>query len=611
MTWQADGSKKITRRAFILGGAEIAAAFVLFGRMFYLQVIEADKYQTMADKNRIGVKLLPPPRGLILDRNGEPMATNRKTFRAVLVAEQAEGNLRKTLHNFGKLVPLQPEEYERILKEVRRKKAFVPVRVKDDLSFDEMAAIQLNIPDLAGISIEDSLMRVYPEKEINAHPLGYVSFITEKDLNDNPTLSKMPDIRIGRTGIEQYYEDDLYGKTGSKKIEINAVGREVRELEKEDYTPGKELKLALDNRLQRVGFEALKNEAGSAVLLDIRTGEVKMMVSTPSFDPNIFNYPVDVKTWSELNKSERHPLLNKAISGLYSPGSTFKIVVALAGLEAGVITENTRIDCKGKLFVGDHPFHCWKKAGHGPLNLKEALQHSCDIYFYEVARQTGVDKIVEVAERLGFGQKTGIDLKGEKEGLVPSRVWKESRFGDAWRLGDTMNFGIGQGFLLSTPLQMAVMMARVAGGGKKVIPSLYPKEAQDFEKLGFSPNHLRLILKGLNAVVNERGGTAFHTRFHVGNERMGGKTASTQIRRISLAEREEGLKQQHELAWKDRDHAFFVAYAPISEPRYALSVAVEHGGGGGSIAAPIAATIMRKALELDKEDASKKKGGKK
>ncbi len=607
MTWQADGIKKITRRTFVMGGAQLALAFVLFGRMFYLQVLEADKYQTLADKNRISLKLLPPPRGAILDRNGLPFAVNRKIFRAVIVAEETGGKLRKTLQNFGKLVPLQEEEYERILKEIRRKKSFVPVRIKDDLTFDEMSAIQLNIPDLAGVSIEDGLMRVYPQKEYAAHPIGYVSFVTEQDLEQENLLSKMPDVRIGRTGIEQSYQEVLYGKTGNKKMEINAVGREVRELEKTDPVSGDDLVLALDSRLQKIGYEALKNESGSAVLMDVQTGEVKMMVSTPSFDPNIFNYPVDSKTWSKLNTSDRHPLLNKAISGLYSPGSVFKIVVALAGLEAGVINERTQIDCEGRLFVGDHPFHCWKRAGHGPLNLKQALQHSCDIYFYEVARQTGVDKIIEVAERLGFGAKTGIDLFGEKEGLLPSRAWKEGKFGDAWRLGDTMNLGIGQGFLLATPLQMALMMAHVANGGKKLTPALSMNALREPKKLKISSNHLRIIREGLTAVVNKPGGTAYHARINVDGQKMAGKTASTQIRRISLAEREEGLKKQHELAWKDRDHAFFVAYAPLNKPRYAISVAVEHGGGGGSISAPIAAMIMQRALELDKEDKEKLK----
>lgn len=611
MTWQADGVKKVTRRTFLMGGAQVALASILFGRMFYLQVVEADKYKMLADKNRIGLKLIAPPRGLILDCNDIPLAYNRKTFRSVIVAEDTNGNLRSTLMNFGKLVPVSDEEYERILKEIKQKRAFMSVRVKDDLSFDEMASIQLNIPDLPGISIEDSLMRVYPSGEKSAHAIGYVSFMTDEDLKNQEDLQKMPDVRIGRTGVEEFYEDRLYGQTGSRKIEINAVGREVRELEKQDAVPGENLRLFLDSRLQEVGYNALKEEAGSAVLIDIETGGVKMLVSTPSYDPNLFNAPLDVKTWKNLSQNERRPLMNKAIAGQYSPGSVFKIVVALAALENGIINEHTRIQCDGRLFVGDHPFHCWKKTGHGPLNLVEALQHSCDIFFYQIAYDTGVDKIVEMASRLGFGDVTGIDLVGEKAGLLPSRAWKEAKYGDAWRRGDTMNMGIGQGFLLATPLQMAVMMARVSSKGKKIMPRLLQSDVTETaESLNISPQHLALVLKGLRAVVNERGGTAYHTRINVNGQRMGGKTASTQIRRITLKEREEGLKQQHELKWKDRDHAFFVGYAPTDKPKYALAVAVEHGGGGGSKAAPIAGEIMRKVLELEQIDKETQKDDK-
>lgn len=607
MSWQTEGTKKIAVRTLMLSGVFLCFALILFARMFFLQVIEADRYQTLADKNRVGVRLLPPLRGKILDRNGKQIAYNRKTFRAVVVAEETQGKLKQTLENFGKLVPLEDEEYIRVLKEVRQKKSFVPVRVKDDLTFEEMAKLQLNIPDLPGISIEESVMRIYPFKNVGSHTTGYVSFIREEDLNENPDLSKMPDVRIGRTGIESFYEKDLYGQTGTKKVEINSIGREVQELELEKPVAGKDLKLSLDMRLQKVGYEALKNESGSAVLMDIHTGDVLMMISTPAYDSNIFNYPIRTAVWKGLNENERLPLLNKAIMGLYSPGSVFKIVVAIAGLEAGVIKENTKVKCEGKMMLGDHPFHCWNRYGHGEMNLHDALQHSCDIYFYEVAKETGVDKIIEVAERLGFGAKTGIDLYGERDGLVPTRTWKEGRFGEAWKTGDTLNLGIGQGFLLATPLQMVVMMARVANGERAVVPHLYNEEDREFEKLNISSSHLRQVKKGLVAVVNERGGTAYHTRFNVNGQKMGGKTASTQIRRISLEERESGVIPQHKLQWKDRDHAFFVAYAPSDKPKYALVVAVEHGGGGGTSAAPIAAQIMKRALELDILDKRRKK----
>ena len=588
----------------MLAAGMLLFSFILFGRMFYLQVLDAEKYKMLAEKNRIGIRQIIPERGLIFDRNEQLLAQNRKTFRAIITAEDTQGNVQKVLEKFQQLVPLEDFELERIVKEIKRKKSFVPVRVKEDLTFEQMSAIQLNIPQLPGIAIEESLMRIYPEKENTAHVVGYVSFLTEADLKKNERLHNLPDVRVGRMGLENSFEVDLAGVAGSKKMEINSIGREVRELERQEPISGNDILLSIDKRLQKIAIEAMKDEAGSAVLMDIHTGEILLLVSTPSFDTNIFNGPVSHKVWSQLNSNERHPMLNKAVAGAYSPGSVFKIVVALAGLEAGVIKLDTKIDCEGRLYVGSHPFHCWKKGGHGPMNLIEALQHSCDIYFYELARQVGVDKIIEVASRLGFGQKTGIELNAERTGLLPTREWKYARYNDAWRLGDTMNLGIGQGFLLSTPIQMVQMMARVANGGYEVSPTLLKTDenGEDKKSLRFSPSHLKHVMRGLDAVVNKYGGTAYHTRLDVNGQKMAGKTASTQIRHISLAEREEGLKQQHELAWRDRDHAFFVAYAPLDKPRYALVVAVEHGGGGGSVAAPIASNIIRQVLLLEQED---------
>ena len=611
MSWEASGGKKVKKRTYILAMAMFFFSLLLFFRMFFLQVIDAEKYRTLAERNRIAIRQIAPSRGLIFDRNGLPLAQNRKTFRATITAEDTGGKVSDVLDKFKKLVPLEDEEIERILKDVRRRKSFMPVRVKEDLTFEQMASLQLNIPELPGISIEENLMRSYPEKQTSAHVIGYVSFITEEDLKNNEELQKLPDARIGRIGIENSFEKELAGTPGTRRMEINAVGREVRELERQEPIAGEDIYLSLDARLQKIGFEAMKDESGSAIMMDIKTGEILMLVSTPSFDPNIFNYSVDSKTWKELNSNERRPMLNKSISGGYSPGSTFKIVVALAGLEAGVIKPTTKINCEGKLYVGDHPFHCWRKRGHGELNLMEALQHSCDIYFYEVARKVGVDKIAEVAERLGFGKKTGIELRGEREGLLPSRAWKMSQpHGEPWRLGDTMNLGIGQGFLVSTPMQMLQMMAWVANGGYMVKPTLLKQpETEEIkaESLDFQRKYLDEVMSGLKAVVNKTGGTAYHTRFDVNGQLMGGKTASTQIRHISLAEREEGIKQQHELAWKDRDHAFFVGYAPVNKPRYAIAVAVEHGGGGGAVAAPIASSIMKQALELELEDIENKR----
>lgn len=598
MTWYADGIRISKKRAHILLAMMMCFSVLLFFRMFFLQVIEAEKYKTLADKNRIGSHFLSAPRGIIYDRNGVPLAGNRKTFRAIITAEDTGFQVAKTLDLFQRLVPLREDEVNRILKETANKKSFVPVRVKDDLTREQVSAVELNLPSLSGISIEESLMRVYPKKEKTAHTIGYVKAV------DDPKRM-LREEKMGKTGVEQFYNDDLTGKTGVKKMEVNSVGRQVRELERQEPVQGEDLQLSIDARLQDIGFAALKEETGSAVLMDVETGEVLMLVSTPSFDPNLFNYPISTSVWKSLNDELHRPQVNKAISEHYAPGSTFKIVVALAGLEAGVIEPDTQIHCDGKMYVGNHPFHCWKKTGHGSLNLKQALQHSCDVYFYEVARRVGADKIADMAERLGFGSVSGIELNGELSGLVPTNMWKVARRNESWRLGDTMNMGIGQGFLETTPIQMVQMMARVANGKKKVKPTLIKVDkdrTEQFDDLDIDPRYIAAVKEGLEDVVNKRGGTAFGARIDVDGQKMGGKTASTQIRQISLAEREQGIKQQHELAWKDRDHAFFLAYAPVDNPRYALVVAVEHGGGGGMVAAPIAGTIMKQVLELEIAD---------
>ena len=385
MVWQADGVKKAKSRTWYLFGMMLLFSFLLFCRMFFLQVIESEKYRTMADKNRISVQLISAPRGIIYDRNGVALARNRKTYRAVITAEDTSGDVEKTLALFQKIVPLKEDEVKRILKDVRRKKSFVPVRIKDDLTEEQMAKVQLNMPSLRGITIEESLMRVYPEKEKTAHTVGYVSFLTEKDLKEiEIPIASLQDDRIGKTGLEKVFNTKLSGTIGTRKMEVNAVGRQVRELERIEPQEGDDIELSIDSRFQKIGYDAMNNETGSAVLMDVNTGEILMMVSTPSFDPNIFNYPVDPETKKKLDDKEHLPQVNKSVSGQYSPGSTFKIVVALAGLEAGVIKPSTQINCEGKVYVGEHPFHCWKKIGHGPLDLTEALQHSCDVYFYEV-----------------------------------------------------------------------------------------------------------------------------------------------------------------------------------------------------------------------------------
>lgn len=604
ITRDGDKGKMLTRRAAMLAGGELFLSSVLLGRMYYLQVLESDRYKTLAEENRISTRLLAPPRGLIFDRFGKPMAQNNQNFRVLVISEQTEGNLNATLEALNKILPLTDGEIQRIRKDVRRSRDFTPVTIRENLTWEQMAAIQLNAPDLPGIIIDEGLSRFYPFKESAAHVIGYVGAVSEEEIASGNPLLKLPGFRVGKSGIELEYNTALCGKEGAQRVEVNAVGRVIREIERDEGIPGTTLPLTIDMRLQKIAYEKMKNESGAAVLLDIYTGEVLALVSTPSFDPNKFNRGLSNEEWEEISTNERNPLLNKALGGLYSPGSTFKMVVALAALEAGVIRPDTKIFCGGHIMMGSHRFHCWKAGGHGNVDLKEALMHSCDIYFYEVARRTGIDKIAAMAKRFGFGMPTGINLPGEKSGLMPTRRWKELILGEQWLQGDTYNTGIGQGYVLATPIQLAVMAAVLANDGYKIKPTILVPENRDTsvssgENLNISKTYLQLMREGMFNVVNAAKGTAKTARLNVDGKLIAGKTGTTQVKRISMKEREEGLRSQDELPWEDRNHALFVSFGPTDNPRYALAVVIEHGGGGASTAAPVARAIMEAALKLD------------
>lgn len=601
--WKYEKTRVMTRRMIGLALLFILMGFVIIGRLFYLQVLQGEKYLLLAEKNRISVRLTMPSRGTIYDRNGVKLAENAKTFQAVLIKEEAK-NYQKTLDNFLKLIPLEEDEVERIKKELRWKRAFMPVRIKDNLSFDEMSLLQLNAPDLSGIQIEEGMMRFYPAGTGNTHVVGYVSLLTEKDVEGNTSdpLLDLPGYRIGRTGVESSMESVLKGTPGMRKSEINAMGRTVRILEETPPIPGGDVFLTIDSRLQNYATRLMSQYAASAVVINVQTGEILALVSTPSFDANLFTVPISVKNWNKLLHHKYRPLQNKVLSGVYSPGSIFKLVVGLAGLESGVITASSTVDCKGKTKLGNHLFHCWKKNGHGPLTLEEALMHSCDVYFYEMAQKIGAEKIIETARKLGFGEVVGVGLNSESSGLLPTEEWKLRRFNDAWRMGDTLNLSIGQGFLNATPLQIATAVARIAGG-KNIHPTLLKENIQNnSEPLDFKPYYLRLIRSGMYDVVNKRGGTAYAVRINVDGQKMAGKTATTQVRRISMKEREEGVKSQDDLPEKYRDHAIFAAFAPTNKPKYAAVVLVEHGGGGSRTAAPLMKQLMEYVLELEKSD---------
>ncbi len=595
-----DKGKVLIRRSLIMALIKFLLLLVIIARLYYLQVYQADKYKTLADENRISTRLLVPPRGIIYDRNGMVVASNQQNFQALIVAEQAP-NVQETLDAFKKLMPLSEAEEEKIKKDLKRNRSFVPIKIKDNLTWEEVSRIQLNAPDLPGIVIDEGLTRYYPYGASMAHFLGYVSSVSDKDVKDDPLL-EVPGFKIGKSGIEKFFEKDLRGESGNLKQEVNAYGRIMKEIERVDGTPGKDVNLTIDAHLQQKAFELFGEESGAAVLLDVHTGEILAFVSAPSFDPNMMTQGLSQKEWNALLENERNPLTNKAISGQYSPGSTFKMVVAMAALEAGIIKPETRSFCAGKMSLGNHVFHCWKKQGHGHLNVVEALQHSCDIFFYETAQKLGIEKIAEMARRFGLGAKMNIGLENEKAGLIPDKEWKLRRFGEPWQQGESLISGIGQGYILTTPLQLATMTARLVNGGYAVVPTftkISDAEKGKIKRMDVSQANLELMKEGMYAVVNKPGGTAFMSQFNYQGEKMGGKTGTTQVRRITMKERREGIKKEEELPWRLRNHALFVGYAPHDNPKYAVAVLVEHGGGGSSVAAPLAGKILKEAVMLD------------
>ena len=606
------------RRAAILGGVQAGLVATLIGRMYYLQVVQADQYRMLAEDNRINIQLIPPPRGQIVDRFGEPLAVNKQQFRALVVPEQVR-KLDSTLIALEHLIDLSDREKERILKEVGRRRGFVPITVKENLSWDEMTRIQVNAPDLPGVMIDEAQTRHYPQGEGAAHLLGYVAAVDESDLTGDPLL-QLPGFRIGKDGVEKIYDNALRGTGGTSQVEVNAYGRVIRELDRKEGNPGADVVLTIDERLQRFAANRLDEESAAVVLMDVHSGDLLALVSNPSFDANAFARGLTTDEWTALSTDDHKPLVNKAVAGQFSPGSTFKTIVALAALEHGVISPEQTIHCNGHYRLGRYVKHCHKT--HGSVNMVRALSVSCDVYFYEVARRLGVDKIAAMARRFGLGEPSGIGLPGELRGLIPTEAWKLAARGEPWVPGDDLNVGIGQGDVLTTPIQLATMTARIANGGLAVHPRLVrptlqvngtAQEAasaasQNLESLGIDSQHLEILKQGLYDVVNGPPGatTAATTgrlrlkTAEMKDWKLSGKTGTTQVYRISAAEREAGKRKPEDRPWHLRDNALFVAYAPSHQPRYAVAVVVQHAlGGGGAIAAPIARDIMEETLRLD------------
>ena len=606
--------KAFTRRAAFVGGGQLLLISALVGRLYYLQVVRSDQYRMLAEENRISLRLLAPPRGVITDRRGVVLAGNSQNYRVLLIPEQTRepgerGNssVARTLDQLAQLVPIDEFERQHILREVGRRREFVPVTVAENLTWEEFSRINVHSPDLRGVVPDVGETRYYPLAEVLGHVVGYVAPVVENDLDGDPLL-ELPGFRIGRSGVERLADLDLRGKSGSSQVEVNAHGRVIRELERTEGQQGRDVALTIDAGLQQFVTKAIGEESAGAAVLDVKSGDVLALVSTPLFDPNNFAVGMSQAQWAALIANPRKPLLNKAVAGQYPPGSTFKMIVALAALEAGVANSAHRVVCTGELQLGDRKFHCWREHGHGAMTMLQALEQSCDVFFYDLALRTGIDRISAMAKRFGLGEAIDLGLGTERAGLMPTRDWKLAFTGEPWQAGETLITGIGQGFVLSTPLQLALMTAEIANGGMRVTPRLIlPTEPEDpvaalepdeFDpvadprSLGISAQSLAVVQEGMNRVVNDPAGTAFRARITTPGMEMAGKTGTSQVRSISAAEREEGVQPGNLRPWEQRDHAVFVGYAPLHDPRFAVAVVVEHGGSGAGMAAPIARDIL-------------------
>jgi len=587
----------------MLGSIQAVTIGTLAWRMRQLQVNESEHYRLLAEENRIATRLVAPVRGLIFDRNGVLIAQNQQNYRVVIVREQA-GDVAEVLQRLAPLIDLSDERRLEVLEQVMARRAYAAVTVAEHLDWERFALVAVNAPALPGIITEVGRNRDYPQKGDFAHVAGYVGPVSEADLTrlENPEeLMQTPSPVIGKTGVERILEDELRGKPGISQVEVNATGRVMRELDRTEGTPGDDLQLTIDSDLQHYAHFRMQGESAGAVVIDLRNGDLRALASAPSFDPNKLVYGISQTDWSALNDNEYRPLGDKTISGTYPPGSTFKMVVGLAALKAGVIAPEDRVFCPGHYELGGRRFHCWRSGGHGQMNMVQSLQNSCDVYYYEVAQRVGIEAIADMARSLGMGSRPDLPLPALVAGRIPTKAWKEENVGQSWLIGDTVNAGIGQGFVSASPLELAVMTSRIASG-RNLLPRLIsrvngvPVDAPEAPALEINAEALAQVRKGMFEVSNNRRGTAYAARIAEPTMAMAGKTGTSQVRQISAEERAAGVTSNEDLPWNRRDHALFVGFAPYENPRFAISVVVEHGGGGSTAAAPIARDILLRAL---------------
>jgi penicillin-binding protein 2 len=592
---ESDRARQFSRRSLLLGATQAAGFSLVSWRLFDLQVLEARRYAPLAEENRVSLQVSAPRRGRLLDAFGRPLADNDEMFRATVTPALVR-NVPGVLARVARIVPLTDDDIAKIVARAKKQSRNLPTVVATNLTFEQVAQLNLFAPSLPGIRTELAWSRRYHGGAAVAHVVGLVGAVDRFSLDDDAVL-RLPEMRVGRSGAEAGFEADLRGAGGTQKIEVDARGHIVRNLETIDPVPGRDFTLAIDLDLQQAVTNRLQGERrAAAVVLDIRTGEIAVMASVPGFDAATIAEGISDADWQKLVAAEDKPLINRAVAGLYPPGSTFKLVTALAALEAGVATADERIACDGQYQYADQTYRCWQRSGHGEVSLHEAIRSSCDVFFFEMARRIGIAKLAATARRLGLGASYDVGLPEGKPGLIPDPDWKRGNLNAAWLGGETLLTGVGQGYVQTTPLELAVMTARIASG-RALLPALLKEDAStpkpDFADLGFQASHLDLVRKGMVAAVNEEGGTGDRARLGDGRPLVAGKTGTSQVSSLTSETAEDGIE------WAKRDHALFVAYEPAEAPRYAIATVIEHGGGGGTTAAPLARDILNLVIERD------------
>ena len=635
-------ANQISKRMFLVGSLQIGFGLILIGRLYQLQILHSDSYLKLSDKNQFDHRLVIAPRGRLLDSKNRLLAGNSEVFELVVIPARTK-NLELLLIEIDNIVGLSKEEIKDILVIAKNQPDFIEISIKSDLTQRELSHLAIRSAVLEGVLFQKNFNRIYPQGKLLSHVTGYVSGITAREVEKDRKLQRLVGLKTGKSGLEKTLDDSLRGIAGKERIEVNSRGKPVRFISDSVPKQGRDHKLTIDMDIQSYAVnrlklgnseqvemaqssvqEAINNndelkahinigetmilkdansryvppEAGAVVLMDIHTGGVIAMVSSPAYDPNLFAGRISNRAWNNLNEHPRVPLLNRVIAGLYSPGSTFKMVVYAAALEAGVISSDSSYNCKGFFEFGDRDFYCWQEKGHGVVNGRQAIAQSCDVYFYQIALKTGIERIHNMAKRMGLGEITNVGIPDEKVGIMPNREWKKNTRGTVWTPGETVIAGIGQGFVLTTPIQLSVMTARLANGKKAVKAKLLSeatKNSDDFLPLNINSSVVREIQRCMRSVISSGRGTA--RKYELNGYGLAGKTGTVQVKRITKAEREEGIIDNIDRRWKDRDHALFVGYAPYDKPKYAISVIVEHGGSGSSMAAPIARDILQFALE--------------